>query len=220
MTDDSAGLPGRPKWQTPEAAAEASYPGVDAVPNFDDELTEFEVDDAGKPSLSTQMRFREVARLYARGKKITEIAARLHFTPTRVRQIIRDPWVQAEAERYRAQIFDKDVVAVLKDAAIDGIGYISSVIIDETAKPQLRLDAAKWAAEKQHGKARQEVEVAHKGLGKFYELFEEMQARGETIDVTPPPKLAAPAPTPDGSAAETPERKDAQYWKNWTQNEL
>lgn len=186
---------------TKEQAEALPYPGVDpeTLPLFDEELNE--VDKEGQPRSDVINRYREVARLFALGKSLKQIGQILGYNPTHLsNNVIKHPFVQQEANRYRRKLFEQDVADKLKEAAKDGADYIHKVILDEKSEPKHRIDAAKWANEKTYGKARQEVSVESGTLTNFMEMLKEMKSRGETLgsgefkDVTPlksTPKIAA-----------------------------
>lgn len=181
-----------PTWPTTQA-----YPGVvepDVVPSFDCEIPPPESGD--EPRLALKSRYSEVARLHAIGKTNRYIAEKLGYSANRISIILRDPYIQSEIARYRRLIFEGDVVAVYKEAALDGARLTHQVILDPKEKTADRLSASRFAHEAAHGKAKQQVSVDHGGIVYFTELLKEMRAKGEILDVTPIATPALPEATP------------------------
>lgn len=198
----------KPAFLNPERANAIGYIGEDVRPRFDGELdAEPDGDNGSTPCRGIIDRYREIARLHALGKRNNEICEILGYSQTRMSLILAKPFIQTEIARYRAKLFDGDVQAKIKEAALDGARYIHNVILDENAKESTRLDAAKWANEKVHGKARQEVNVESGTLSQFMEMLKEMRSRGESleqpIDVTPALLTAAPADPPQADPVDT-----------------
>ena len=189
----------KPLFCTPEKIT-GGYPGViedDKQPNFDRELRELEgletpLEPGGQgPSRGYLERWRLMARYHAAGLTNNQIARKLGYSATGISLALTRPFVRAEIERYRVTQ-EYDIQAKLKDAADDGIAVVHQIINDDTEKSTTRLDAARWAIEKVHGKARQEVSVESGTLGSFMELLKSMKEKGESIDVTPAPRLVSP----------------------------
>ena len=212
---DDSGIPFRPIFLDPERAEKAQYVGVDTVPTFDDELPlspalpehGLEPVPANAPSPGYISRYREIARLHAIGKTNNEICRILGYTPVRMSIILKDPFIQSEIARCRAKLFDQDVVDKIKEASKDGARLVHEIILNESEKTSVRLDAAKWAAEKAHGKARQEITVESGTLTSFMELLRDMTDRGEMLDVTPVQQSASPQVSGEIATKQPPESK-------------
>lgn len=185
----------KPAFLDKQRAEAIGYVGAeDTIPKFDHELR---IDEPEAPSAGIISRYREIARLHALGKTNNQICEILGYTAAWMSTILKDPFIKAEVERYRQQLFDQDVTDKIKEASKDGASFIHNVILDGQEKSQTRLDAAKWVVEKAHGKARQEVSVESGTLMSFMELMNQMRSRGEVVDVGPkvlPESAAATAP--------------------------
>lgn len=183
----------KPKFMEPAADGDLEYPGI-VEPTFDEEA-DSDNDPSSPVPVGTDVpggsqrrgiteRWRAVARLHALGQRNTIIAKKLGYTETGVAKILKQPWVQAEVRRLRGS-YESDIVARVKDAALDGVERIHRIILDEDEKSNIVLDASKWAVEKTTGKAKQEVSHESGTLAAFMDLMRGMQARGETLDITP-----------------------------------
>lgn len=205
----------KPAFLDPQRAAELPYVSGDpaARPKFDEELI---AEDPAAPSRGIINRYREIARLHAHGKTNNEIAAILGYTASRMSIILKDPFVQTEIGRWRDALVDEDAIARLREAARDGASRIHAIILDPTAKDTTVLDASKFAIEKTHGKAKQEVSVESGTLGQFMDLLRDMSNRGEVLDVTPGPAPASLNPGEDGSNAE----QQVNRWSAWLDTNL
>lgn len=211
----------KPAFLHQETAEAIGYVGADTVPEFDHELAAWndpayippatEVGDPAAPSHGYRERWRAIARYHALGLTNNQICAKLGYSPASLSTTLRNPWIQAEVQRYRSQ-YEVDIATRVKDAATDGIERIHRIILDASEKSTTALDASKWAVEKASGKARQEVTVESGTLSTFMEMLKEMRSRGEPVDVT----QTVPALAGDQeSAAVHPER-----WDSWFEEHL
>lgn len=176
----------KPAFLDPERATSIGYVGADEVPKFDREL---EVENPEEPSRGIIDRYREIARRHAHGQTNNQICAALGYTPSRMSIILKDPFVQEEISKWRAQFFDGDAISRLKEAARDGAKRIHEIILNPKTEDRVVLQAAQFAVEKSHGKAKQEVGIESGTLMSFMDLMRQMQPRevGEAL-----PALAAP----------------------------
>lgn len=173
------------------ATASDEYPGeYDTPPTFDDELIP---EDPAAPSLGIINRYREVARLNAMGWTNNAICAHLGYTPSRLSVILHDPFIQSEVRKWRDRMVDEDAIGILKQASTDAAQLIHRKILNPRTKDTVAMDAAKFAIEKTHGKARQEVSVESGSLNMFTEMLKQMRSNGEMLDVTPTPAAAGPS---------------------------
>lgn len=214
MTDDV--FHSRPAFMDPASAVQAGYPGGgDEVPHFDAEL----IDDAPEaPSRGIINRYREVARLHSHGRTNNDICAILGYTATRLSIILKDPFVQAEIEQWRARFIDNDAIAIMRDAAKDGARFLHQKILDPNTKDTVALDASKFVIEKTHGKAKQEVNVEVSLAVSLQQTLKEMKERGEPLDVTP---VLIPAAEGGPDSPETAgEPHDAQRWSTWVKQNV
>jgi len=193
MAPDDFSPNSKPAFLDPERANSIGYVGADEVPQFDRELEEETVEPAGKgPSRGYQERWRAIARLHALGLTSNQIGRKLGYSPTGISLALKQPFVQAEIERFRSA-FEADIITRVKAAAQDGAEFIHETIHNEAAKVSERLDASKWAVEKATGKAKQEVGVESGTLMSFMELMRQMQPGSSPREVTESvPALAAP----------------------------
>lgn len=176
----------------PALAANAAYVGAidpDIVPPTFDEELELPPQDENLPvpeavQSDLRMRYREIARLHAMGKTNKYICERLNYTPSAMSTILKRPEVRAEATRYRALLYDKDITSALKGLGPDAISVIRDFIHDENAKKKDRVDAAIWLAEKLTGKAKQEGGTELNTLAAFMDLAKQMVESGERVAVT------------------------------------
>ncbi len=212
----------KPAFTDPARAESIGYVQAppDAVPTFDQELScEYDPEYAennppeGKgPSRGYRERWRAIARYHALGKSNNFICGKLGYSPTAVSLALKSDWVQAEVERYRTS-YETDIIHRVKEAAIDGVEVIHQIILNEKEKSATRLDAAKWAAEKTTGKARQEVSVESGTLTNFMELLRDMKNRGEQLrDVGP--GEAGPLLSGEVTDAEQPSKYDTWLDEN------
>lgn len=163
----------KPAFLQPTVSPE--YPG-EVEPTYDEEIDT----EADEPATGYRERWREVARLAARGIKVSIIAKTLNYTPVSVTKLFKKPWVQKEIARYRAELDTE-----FGELARDGIRTMHQMLLDPKTKDTVRADLGKWAAEKKHGKAVQEVRHESDTLASFMDILRGIQVRGEPIDVTP-----------------------------------
>lgn len=164
----------KPAFLDKERAESIGYVGADEIPKFDIELI---ADDPSAPSLGIIDRYREIARRHAHGQTNNQICQALGYTPSRVSIVLKDPFVQAEIGKWRKAFFDGEAIARLKEAARDGAARIHDLILDPKTKDTVLLDAAKFAVEKSHGKARQEVTVESGTLMAYLDVLKQMNER-------------------------------------------
>ena len=209
----------KPLFCTPEKCEGLGYPGIveDQSPQFDSELShltdkiEVALEPGGKgPSRGYIERWRLIARYHAAGLTNNQIARKLGYSAPGISLALQKPWMREEIERYRTGV-EYDVAAKLKEAADDGIAVVHEIILNENEKAQTRLDASKWAIEKAHGKAKQEVSVESGTLGSFMDLLREMKKSGEVLDVTP--QAASVEISSSGEALDTAQQTDK--WNDW-----
>lgn len=160
----------------------------------------------GAPSLGRINRWREIARLHAFGYTNADISSVLGYTPSRISILLREEFIQAEVQLWRKKVIEGTTTELLDQSAKDGARFIQRIIRDPNTKDSVALEAAKFAIEKTHGKARQEVNVESGTLTNFMNMLSEMRSRGESIDVTPQDVPALPA-------AEEPEQQ--ADWNTW-----
>jgi len=209
--DEVTGM-GKPAFLAKETAEAASYNGVppDAVPTFDEELSELKEDEI--PSAGYITRHREIARLHALGLTNNAICEKLGYSPARMSIVLRTPFVQEEIAKWRALLQDEDTLSILKETARDGARRLRATVLDPNAKDSIVLDATKFAIEKSHGKAKQEVSVESGSLQAFTELLRSMQKNGEMIDVTPP--------TSETTVKEIVATQESDKFQDWLKSNL
>lgn len=200
-----------PAFLDPVRANSIGYIGAEGTPNFDHELVDehspaLAANDEGGPSRGYRERWRMIARLVAMGKRQKQICEELGYSQNRLSNVLKSEWIQSEIARYRQQ-YDADIATQVKEAATDGIHVIHRIINSDAEKSQTRLDAAKWAVEKAHGKARQEVTVESGTLSSFIGMLREMRERREVIEVTALPALPE-SNAPDATDAVAPPPAD------------
>jgi len=189
----------KPAFTDASKAAATPYCGSpDEIPTFDREL---ETESPEAPSRGIITRYREIARLHAFGKTNNEICALLGYTPSRMSIILTNPFVQEEIQKWRDQLVDDDAIGIMKNAARDGARRIHAFILNPKTRDTVAMDASKFAVEKTHGKARQEVSVESGTLSTFMDMLKEMKSRGEPLDVTPTGVPALAGPSEDKAAA-------------------
>lgn len=209
----------KPAFLDPERAKSIGYVGADDTPQFDAELNapaeelgdalSEDIAPAGKgPSRGYRERWRSIARLHALGLTNNQIGRKLGYSPTGISLALKQPFVMEEVEKFRAS-FDGDIANRIKGIASDSLDRIHAIVLDDTEKTSIVLDAAKWAVEKATGKARQEVTVESGTLSSFMDLLRQMKDRGEPLDVTPDDQLALPAAL---QRDETAEASDVDAW--------
>jgi hypothetical protein len=162
----------KPAFLDPERASSIGYIGADEVPKFDAEL---ELENPEAPSRGIIDRYREIARRHAHGQTNNQICAALGYTATRMSIILKDPFVQTEIQKWRQQFFDADAIERLKLAARDGAKRIHDIILNPKTEDRIVLQAAQFAVEKSHGKAKQEVGIESGTLMSFMELMKDMR---------------------------------------------
>lgn len=210
----------KPAFLDPARAEAIGYVGAlpDAVPSFDHEiapLPELMTDSEARgkgASRGYEVRWDEIARLHALGYTNNQIARHLGYSATGISLALNKPFTQAAVEKWRKAVFDHDTISRLKEAARDGAARIHGLILDPKTKDTVLLDAAKFAVEKSHGKARQEVNVESGTFTNFMELLRQVHNRNEPLDVTPHQTA-----THEEDAAKSPE---ANKWKAWLTTNL
>lgn len=202
----------KPAFLDPKRAESIPYVGADEVPNFDHELLE-DNENPEAPSRGIIDRYREIARLHARGWTNNQICKHLGYTASRMSVILKDPFVQDEIKKWRKLHFDTETLGILKEAAKDGARLLHKTIMDEGARESVRTDAAKFAIEKTHGKARQEVQIESGTLLSFMELMREV--REQPREVGPSAEGGAPLSI-QGSDA----KQEADPFDQWLDQNL
>ncbi len=137
-----------------------------------------------------RVKYMEIARLAAMALTSAQIAKRLGYKSETITQILKHPNVEAEIGRYRAKLYDQDLITAMKDLGGDSMAVIVEMLHSPSEKLKDRAELAKWIMEKLTGKAKQEVNVESNTLAAFMDLVKTMKSRGEsiesqTIDVTP-----------------------------------
>lgn len=188
---------GKPAFLDPERAETINYPGApDASQEviFDHEL-QLEpltlpgeaLEPMGKgPSPGVRDRYIAIARLHAYGYTNNQIARHLGYSAPGISLALKKPFIQAEIERHRAQMFDPDVQNRLKAMGQDAIAHIHRTILDPRVKEEIRSTNARWGVEKLTGKPKQETTIESNTLSQFMELLKQgIQAAPDTaLDVT------------------------------------
>lgn len=195
----------KPAFLDPARAESIGYVGAppDAVPTFDDELI---AENPEAPSPGIIDRYREVARRHAHGQTNNQICAALGYTPSRMSIILTDPFVQAEITKWRKAFFDGDAIGRLKEAARDGAKRIHDIILNPKTEDRVLLQAAQFAVEKTHGKARQEVTVESGTLTSFMDMLKQMQTGPRDVTQSAEERPALAEAKPD---AERPSKFDS-----------
>ena len=170
------------------------------------------------PALPLTSRQREVCRLHVTGLKQDEIALKLGYTQPHVSRILQSSKAKREIERIHDKVFEKTVAERVKDLGNPAIDVFEDILHsnDPEVKPQLKLDAAKWVAEKISGKAKQEVEFQGSIAVSMLDRMQEMQRNGQIIDVT----KSATTQTLDGTKELTDEEKARQKLDNFFDTDL
>lgn len=203
---------GRPLFLDAAKAESAPYvQEFDSVPNFRDRDIAEPTPTLHRPLIP---RHKEVARMYALGKTLRQIAEKLDYEPASVQNLIKTPRIQEEVDRYRNRLYEQDLVSHLKDLGNDSVRIIEEVIRNPAVKMRERTEAAKWVLEKLTGKAKQEVNVESSTLSSFMDLLKNMQSAGEPlerpIDVTPTQE--------GGSAHDTPQLPVTNRFDDWAKD--
>lgn len=212
----------KPAFLDPERANSIGYVGAkpDDIPTFDNEIEPLpelmeDLEPRGKgPSRGYEVRWDEIARLHALGYTNNQIAGHLGYSAAGISLALTKPYTIEAIAKWRRTVFDHDAISRLKEAARDGASRIHQIILDPSAKDTLRLDAAKFAVEKSHGKARQEVSVESGTFTNFMDLLREMNSRNEPLDVTP---RQINAPT---EAKPTEDAPEVNKWNDWLDTNL
>lgn len=198
-----------PLFANPTASVPDTYPGIVEQPTFDAELST-DAETTGQPTARTTARWRAVARLNAHGVGASIIAKRLKYSPAAVANLLANPWVQTEVQKFR-ESWDLDPNQRIKDAAIDSIDRIHAMVLDEGTNAKLALDASKFLLEKATGKAKQEINVESGTLMQYMEMLKGMQQRGETFEVVD----VTPAEPQNLLEAREVEAEPADRWNTW-----
>jgi len=137
----------------------------------------------GRPLTARQ---REVCRMHVAGFKQTEIAEKLNYTQPHISRILTCTKGKAEVERIFDKAFELSVADRVKILSTPALDVFEDILTSEDPeiKPQLKLDAAKWIAEKISGKAKQEVEFQGSIAVSILDRVKELQQSGQIIDVT------------------------------------
>lgn len=132
---------------------------------------------------SLSARHREVARMIAKGLRNKDVCLRLGYTPGRVSVLMRNPKIREEVLRFQDRIFDKELGGRMAEIGPDAMDVIERAIRDCTfAKPEVRLETAKWAMEKLTGKAVQKHELDAGGmLGRLIDKLDDMKDMKEVL---------------------------------------
>ena len=219
--DEQTPPAGRPAFLDPERAESINYPGAPDGSTeviFDHELQLEPLELPGEalapvgkgPSPGVKDRYIAIARLHAYGYSNNQIARHLGYSATGISLALKKPFIQAEIERHRAQLFDPDVQNRLKLMGRDAVDHVHRTILDPAVKDELRSTNARWAVEKLTGKPKQEVNVESGTLNQFMDLLKQMgpgAAGPESRDVTDVAQIAAPDAAP----------QEADPWSGWLQ---
>lgn len=183
-----------------------------------EEIVNAEVDDdpgMDKPLLPRQ---RKLAELAAQGLKQVEIAERLHYSPTRVSILLKNPQIAYEVHLIRERMFEESVMGRLKKMADPALNVIEDALTDRRNryKKSEQIDVSKWVLEKLDGKPTQKIDHGSSVLGTLLDRLDAMKSAGRTpsgdsfIDVTP--RLTAPTPAGEVSTKEPEEGDDFADW--------
>lgn len=162
---------------------------------FDDEIDSDEEktnwgDALLDPSRQLSPRHRKLAELLAQGKTNNEIAQELGYTPSRVSILKSNSKIRQLVDETRDRVFEETVGARLKKLARPALDEIERCLLDDTNryKEQLKVDTAKWVAEKLDGKAAQKIEMSGGVLVGLFDRLDAIKASGASLghrDVTP-----------------------------------
>lgn len=166
----------KPLWARPEnVSASGRGASVNEAPSrFDAEL-EVEV-----PTPGLKTRHCEIARLHASGMTNNDIADKLGYTAARICVLLKEPFIQAEVQRWRDQLFDSDDIALMKQGAHDAIHRMLKLVSDPRTKPETLLRIGQFFVEQAHGKARQGIDIKSSSLDAFLGLAEKAIAMGSS----------------------------------------
>ena len=165
-----------------------------------------------KPDGVLSSRQRKVAELLFEGTKThSEIANEVGYSLVWISRLAQSPRVLREIERLKDKAFEATVGERLKDMGPYAATVVEGLLTNPKTSEKVQADVAKWVLEKLTGKARQEVDVGSSTLSEFLRLAAELKAAppkgvgsanpGETIDVTPAPKIPDESTSPAGAGS-------------------
>lgn len=138
------------------------------------------------PNKPLTARQREACRLAAEGWPQFKIAKELKYTDAHLSRIVNSTKGRNQIERYQDKSYEESVAKRVKNLGSPAIDVFEEILTsdDPAVKPNLKLDAAKWVAEKISGKAKQEVEFSGSVAVGVLDRIDEMKKSGQIIDVT------------------------------------
>lgn len=119
-------------------------------------------------------RMQVLAYLAACGKKVTDIAEELGMSQPEVSNILSTERMQFEVNSLKYKMFGQDVQKRFKEILPKAVDVAYEVMVDEKAKPALRLSSAINFMDRALGKPTQQVEV---GGSLIKELFDRLDGK-------------------------------------------
>lgn len=95
------------------------------------------------------------------GKSQKAIAQELGFNIERIKAILRSDKIKASIQAKMADLYQENIKKALNSRALKGLEVIDSIIDDNTARANVKLDAAKFLIEHSVGKPQQSIK--HEG---------------------------------------------------------
>lgn len=164
-----------------------------------------------KPGKPLSARHRRLALLVWEGKTNKEISERMNIDSQTIAKLKSYKEFKDEIEKLNNMAYQATIQERLKDMGPLAMDTIEEILKsdDNSIKPMLKADLAKWVAEKLDGKAKQSVDHQSSTLTDFMEALKGLQAQralpgaarpepksladtldnaGEVIDVTPAPE--------------------------------
>lgn len=161
------------------------------------------------PARPLSPRAREACRLAATGMKQGEIRKKLGFSQSWLSLLLKSEKGQAEIERFHDKLFERAVADRIKELGTPAMNVFEDVLTTNNpeVKPALKLDAAKWVAEKISGKAKQEVEYTNNVFVQFLDGLKQMKDAGQIIEVSSTPAKVLDAGNTESTEEISDERK-------------
>ena len=160
-------------------------------------------------------RQRSVAYLAATGLKQVQIAKETGYKESSISILLQKPRMQFEVRRLQGLIFGKDAKKRFDNILPNAIGIAEGVMMDESNKPALRLNAAQDFMDRGAGKPKQDINIEGSLFRMLLERLDKAQEAqsvkiegdGSIIDVTPAGEQASDKPEE--------ERRHAEGFSNW-----
>lgn len=139
--------------------------------------------------LTLSPRHKKLAELAAQGLSNKEIAEQLNYTGSRVSILLTNTNIKREIEKIRERVFLEPMSKRLKHMGDLAADEIERCLTDNTNKykESLKVETAKWVAEKIDGKAIQRHDIGENILAVMMDRLDSLKSSGQSSLIPPEP---------------------------------